>query len=84
MFLFVDGFSKTMKITKLFQKGKHQIVQLPKEFNFSGNHVYVKRVGKAVMLLPYQKSWQTLLDSLSMFSADFMSERNQAPVQKRS
>lgn len=72
-----------METAKLFQNGKSQAVRLPKEFRFGSDRVYIKRVGHAVVLLPYQTPWNTLLDSLSLFSADFMNERNQPAVQNR-
>jgi antitoxin VapB len=72
-----------METAKLFQNGKSQAVRLPKEFRFGSDRVYIKRIGNAVVLLPYQTPWNTLLDSLSLFSADFMEERNQSPTQNR-
>jgi antitoxin VapB len=72
-----------METAKLFQNGKSQAVRLPKEYRFRSDRVYIKRVGDAVVLLPYQTPWKTLLDSLSQFSADFMNERDQPPVQSR-
>jgi antitoxin VapB len=72
-----------METAKLFQNGKSQAVRLPKQFRFSSDRVYIKRVGNAVVLIPYQRPWKSLLDSLSLFSEDFMSERNQPPVQQR-
>ena len=72
-----------METARLFQNGKSQAVRLPKEFRFGSDRVYIKRVGDAVVLLPYQTPWETLLDSLSLFSADFMRERAQPPVQHR-
>ncbi|NOH02776.1 MAG: antitoxin [Chloroflexi bacterium] len=72
-----------METAKLFQNGKSQAVRLPKEFRFGSDRVYIKKVGNAVVLLPYQSPWDTLLDSLSMFSPDFMNERKQLPLQNR-
>lgn len=72
-----------METAKLFQNGKSQAVRLPKEFRFGSDRVYIKRVGNAVVLLPYQASWDTLLESLTHFSADFMSKREQLPIQER-
>ncbi|MDP1714310.1 MAG: type II toxin-antitoxin system VapB family antitoxin [Anaerolineales bacterium] len=72
-----------MQTAKLFQNGKSQAVRLPKEFRFGSDCVYIKRVGLAVVLLPYQMPWETLLDSLSLFSTDFMNERIQPPAQNR-
>lgn len=66
-----------MKIAKLFKNGESQAVRLPKEFRFAGEEVFIKRMGSAVVLLPKAKSWDTLLESLDKFPADFMSEREQ-------
>lgn len=72
-----------METAKLFQNGKSQAVRLPKKYRFSGDKVIIKRVGDAVILLPYQDSWKTLFDSLEQFSDDFMSDREQPEVQQR-
>lgn len=71
-----------METAKLFQNGKSQAVRLPKEYHFSGDKVLIKRVGNAVVLLPYQDSWETLFESLEKFSDDFMENRQQ-PLQER-
>jgi len=72
-----------MQTAKLFRNGKSQAVRLPKEFRFNGDQVYLKQVGDAVILLPYDTPWQAMVDSLSLFSADFMQERSQPPDQER-
>ncbi len=72
-----------MKKAKLFQNGRSQAVQLPKEFHFDGNEVYIKKVGKTTILLPVENPWQPLFDSLSKFSADFMNDRKQPKQQQR-
>jgi len=66
-----------MKTAKLFKNGDSQAVRLPKEFRFAGDEVHIKRVGSAVVLLPKGKSWDTLIDCLEKFPADFMSDRDQ-------
>jgi antitoxin VapB len=66
-----------MKSAKLFKNGDSQAVRLPKEFRFKGTEVYLRRMGNAVVLLPKTKSWDTLIDSLAKFPADFMSDREQ-------
>lgn len=71
-----------METAKLFKNGQSQAVRLPKEFRFQGDKVFIKRVGNAVVLLPYQDSWQSLFESLHQFSDDFMAVREQ-PVQQR-
>jgi antitoxin VapB len=72
-----------METAKLFQNGKSQAVRLPKAYRFESDRVYIKRVGNAVVLLPYGASWDVMLDALAMFSEDFMKERTQPPVQDR-
>jgi len=41
-----------MERAKIFQSGHSQAVRLPKEFCFNGSEVFIKRIGKAVVLLP--------------------------------
>lgn len=72
-----------METARVFQNGKSQAVRLPKEFRVKGDRVYIKRVGEAIVLLPYHAPWQTLIDSLDMFTDDFMAERNQPAEQER-
>ncbi len=73
-----------MKTAKLFQNASGQAVQLPKEFQFHGDRIYIKKMGDAVILLPVQDSWKTLTDSLTRFTEDFMQERDQPLIQTRS
>ena len=61
-----------MDTAKLFPNGNSQAVRLPKEYRFEGEQVYIRRMGEAVVLLPYQTPWQILIDSLSQFSDDFV------------
>ncbi len=72
-----------MKTAKIFQNGQSQAVRLPKEFRFKDDHVYIKKSGNVVMLIPAKDSWESLLDSLDKFSDDFMTERKQPKVQTR-
>ena len=72
-----------MQTAKLFQNGQSQAVRLPREFRFEGERVFIKRVGDAVVLLPYQAAWQTLFDSLDLFSEDYLQQREQPDQQER-
>ncbi|MEK6776933.1 MAG: type II toxin-antitoxin system VapB family antitoxin [bacterium] len=72
-----------MKTAKLFQNGQSQAVRLPKEFRFDDDHVFVKKSGNAVVLLPVKNSWDTMIQSLDKFSGDFMAARKQPKAQKR-
>jgi antitoxin VapB len=72
-----------MDTARLFQNGKSQAVRLPKDYRFRGDKVYIKKLGNAVVLLPYHDTWQSLIDSLDRFSEDFMADRDQPAVQPR-
>jgi antitoxin VapB len=72
-----------MKTAKLFQNGQSQAVRLPKVFQLPGKEVYIKKVGNAIVLIPMDHPWETLFESLSQFSTDFMGEREQPKAQTR-
>jgi antitoxin VapB len=72
-----------MDTAKIFQNGKSQAIRLPKEYRFRGSKVYLKRMGNAVILIPEQDSWRSMIESLDRFTDDFMEERNQPPIQQR-
>ena len=66
-----------MKTAKLFKNGQSQAVRLPKEFRMTGSEVYIKKQGEAIVLLPKERSWGPLFESLNQFEKDFKIERNQ-------
>jgi len=72
-----------MKTARIFKNGQSQAVRLPKEFRFKDDHVFVKKTGNIVNLIPASGYWQTLVDSLSRFTDDFMEERAQPREQTR-
>ncbi len=73
-----------MQTAKLFQNGRSQAVRLPKEYQFSGDDVFIQRHGDAVLLIPHEKAWKVFLEGLNGFSEDFMNDgRDQGLDQKR-
>ena len=72
-----------MNTAKIFKSGNSQAVRLPKGFQLEGNEVYIKRVGKNIILTSKDDPWAGLIDSLDMFSDDFMAERQQPPTDQR-
>lgn len=71
-----------MHTAKLFQNGHSQAVRLPKEYRLSGDEVFIKKIGKAIILLPKGNPWQPLLNSLNKFTDDFMEQRNSTATTK--
>ncbi|MDA3949232.1 MAG: type II toxin-antitoxin system VapB family antitoxin [Spirochaeta sp.] len=73
-----------MQTAKIFRNGRSQAVRLPKEFQFSGEAVYIQRVGDSVVLFPKEKLWETFLHGLNGFTDDFLAEgRDQGEMQER-
>lgn len=72
-----------MKTAKLFKNGQSQAVRLPKEFRFPGDKVYIQKMGNCIFLIPFEDPWKLFVDSLHEFSADFMEDREQPPMQSR-
>jgi antitoxin VapB len=64
-----------MQTTKLIRDGEKQVVSLPKEFQFSGKEVLIKRMGSAVILLPKGKTWDEHLQEVTGFDLGFLKER---------
>jgi antitoxin VapB len=58
---------------KLFKNGRSQAVRLPKQYALPGEEVYVTKRNGIVMLVPKGKgAWKPFLDSLDMFTEDYM------------
>jgi antitoxin VapB len=72
-----------MQTAKIFINGRSQAVRLPKEFRFSGNDVFIKKIGNMVVLLPKDDPWSSLVNSLNEFTDDFMNSRNQPDQDSR-
>ena len=72
-----------METAKLFMSGNSQAVRLPKDYRFSGDEVVIKRLGKAVVLLPKEDPWQVMFDALREFPEELHLEREQPPIEER-
>ena len=72
-----------MDIVKVENKWQDQVLNLPKEFQFKGTEVYIKRLGRLVILIPKEDPWEPFMDSLDQFTDDFMAERLQPATAER-
>jgi len=73
-----------MEEAKIFQNGRSQAVRLPKEFRFSEESVFIKKLGNLVVLVPKGEVWANFFDSLELFTPDFMEDqRSQGAVNTR-
>ena len=66
-----------MKTAKIFVNGRSQAVRLPKDYRFTGDDVFIKKIGKMVVLLPKDDPWSSFVNSLDQFTDDFMINRDQ-------
>ncbi len=69
-----------METAKIFENGRSQAVRLPKQYRFNTDEVIIQRLGKAVVLIPKESSWQTFLDGLNTFTDDFFEDGREQDV----
>ena len=73
-----------MMTAKLFENGRSQAVRLPKEYRFNGDEGAINKVGDIVILMPNEDKWAGFLNSLELFTSDFMEgDRGQYAIQER-
>ena len=73
-----------MLSSKVFISGNSQAIRLPKEYQVEDKELYIKKVGKTIILFPKTNPWEAFERSLNEFSSDFMSDgRNQPSLQER-
>jgi antitoxin VapB len=67
-----------MNTAKIFTTGGSQAVRIPKEYRFDENdEIIITKVDDMVILYPRRKGWELLRKGLSLFTDDFMADRNQ-------
>ena len=73
-----------METAKVFTTGRGQAVRIPKRFRFSGDEVFIQKVGNAILLTPKETAWETFLEGLNGFTEDFFQDgRQQGETQVR-
>ncbi len=73
-----------MQSAKIFENGRSQAVRLPKEYRFNDSEVIINKIGDIVLLMPKDNKWNGLLQSLNLFSDDYLENgRIQYDEQKR-
>jgi antitoxin VapB len=60
-----------------------QDIRIPKNLKIDDDKVYLKKVGNALHIIPYHNPWQNLIESLDLFTSDFMNNREQPDNQTR-
>ena len=53
---------------------------MPKEYRVEGDEVSINKIGDVVVLMPKGNKWAGLLNSLDLFSDDFMADGREQPM----
>ncbi|MEX2409853.1 MAG: AbrB/MazE/SpoVT family DNA-binding domain-containing protein [Candidatus Paceibacterota bacterium] len=68
---------------KLKKRSGSQIIQLPDNLSIDDDKVYLKKVGNSLYVIPFQHPWDSLIESTSQFTDDYLEVREQPEQQKR-
>lgn len=67
-----------MKTAEVTTTGQVQSILLPDDCHIEGKEVFVKRVGRSLLLIPHDLDpWQLFTEGLHQFTEDFMQDRAQ-------
>lgn len=68
------------RTAKIFLNNRSQAVRLPKDFQFKGSEVFIRRQGEDVGLSPRPSDWSAYLAEGPVAPADFMSGVDDPPA----
>jgi len=60
-----------------------QVIQIPDNLKIDDDKVYLKKVGNILYTIPFHNPWQNMVDSVNIFSDDFMDSRQEPKHQSR-
>jgi antitoxin VapB len=73
-----------MKLVEVICSGSEQSIHLPTDCHIDATAVFVKRLGRSLLLIPKDVDpWQMFSQSLGEFTDDFMQERAQPATEER-
>jgi antitoxin VapB len=70
-------------IAKVFMNGRSQAIRLPKEFRVRSSEVHLKRTAEGFVVLE-RDPWELFQEGCRELSGEFMAERVQPILEKRS
>jgi len=71
------------QIAKIFMNGRSQAIRLPKEFRFNTDEVFITKQGQNIIITPKKPTWDEFFDCESVFSDDYLNERDDTQPQER-
>jgi antitoxin VapB len=73
-----------MKLIEVISSGSEQSIHLPSDCHIDATAVFVKRLGRSLLLIPKDVDpWQMFSQSLGEFTDDFMQDRSQPTAEER-
>lgn len=54
-----------------------QGIAIPEGMEIDDNKVYLKRVGNSLFVIPFHEPWRNMIESVDIFTEDFMESRHQ-------
>jgi antitoxin VapB len=54
-----------------------QSLKIPEELRINDRKVYLKKVGNALYIIPFNDPWASMFEGINSFTADFMEDREQ-------
>jgi antitoxin VapB len=63
-----------MTTTHINKNDKLQTITIPEEMKIDDDKVYLKKVGNAILIIPFHNPWYNMIESIDNFSDDYLSE----------
>ncbi len=72
-----------MEKARIINNNGYQTIQLPKSVHLNCSSISINQISNDFILFSEDNAIQNMKESLDMFSEDFMTNRNQPPIQTR-
>lgn len=63
-----------MDTVRVQYDGNFQTINIPDNYKFSTDELFINKIGNVIMLLPKNDQWAGVFMGLDMFSDDFMED----------
>ncbi len=63
-----------MDVVSVINDNKGQSINIPDNYKFSTDELYINKIGNVIMLLPKNDQWAGVFMGMDLFSDDFMED----------
>lgn len=67
-----SGMTGTTRMARVFRNGRNQAVRIPKEFEFAGRELVIRRQGDVLILSVRPLDWSGLVSSETVATREFL------------